>query len=124
MADTWQAQDSFWNSFGLRAVDVNSEYLVDEIGFPHITYEAASGVLDQSANISVSLWYYSTSWMSISIKANEIIEAVRNGVVIPLDTGYLWIKLPENTPVASRMIGGNDDRYKRINLIFVVEFLK
>ena len=105
--DKWQAQDAFWNSFGIPAYDENVDLDIDDIeGFNHITYQAMGGNLGQMLLLSASLWYKSNSWAEISQKADEILQRIYKGVVVRLDNGYFWLKVPENTPFAQRMDSG------------------
>lgn len=113
MADKWQAQDEFWNSFGLPAYDENTDLdNVDIPGFNHITYQAMGGVIDQFLPLSASLWYKSTSWAAISKKADEILSRICNGVIIAIDNGYFWLKIPDETPFAQRLESGQDGVYR------------
>lgn len=126
MADKWQIQDQFWNSFGIPAYDENSVFSQekDQIpAYPHITYEAQNGVWNQNLSLSASLWYRSTSWREISQKADEILAYIKHGVMLKVDQGYFWIKAPEGTPFAQRMGSDGDDLIKRIYLSVNAEAL-
>lgn len=123
--DKWQAQQQFWEGFDLPAYDDQTLFREgDEPAFPHITYEAVNGVLDQSTSVSVSLWYKSPSWREISQKSDEIQAVLSNGAVIPVDNGYLWLKMPLSTPFAQRIASGSDDDLiKRMMLTVEIEAL-
>lgn len=121
----WQTQQAFWESFGIPAYDENTAF---EKGaspaFPHITYEALNGVMGQVLAISASIWYRSSSWKEISEKADEILRAVKYGVIMKVDNGYFWIKNPELSPFAQRMASGSDDDLvKRIYITLEAESL-
>lgn len=120
--DKWQAQDTFWNSFGLPAYDENT-MLDEEPAYPYLTYEAQDGAIDQTLSLSASLWYRSTSWREISLKADEIHAAVKHGVIIRVNGGFLWIKSPEGAPFAQRMTSGGDEDVKRMYITLSAEAL-
>ena len=123
--DKWQAQDQFWNSFGIPAYDENTVFSEgDEPAYPHITYEAQNGVMGQQLGLSASIWYRSESWAAISQKADEILARVKHGVIIMVNGGYFWIKLPETTPFAQRVGNdGSDELVKRIYISLSAESL-
>ena len=68
--DKVQALHSFWNSFGLMAIDESSAY-DERMDIPdnYITYEVQTSNLGDPVALSASLWYRSTSWADISQKA-------------------------------------------------------
>lgn len=122
--DKWQAQDQFWNSFGLPAYDENIAFTADTMpAYPHITYEAKNGIWDQDLSLSASLWYRSNSWVEISRKADEILAEITHGKMIKVDNGYLWIKSPDGTPFAQRMGSEGDPSLRRIVLTVTAEAL-
>ena len=102
--DNYQALQSFWESFGVDAYDEQTVFDEGNLpAFPHITYEAASGGYLNSTILAANLWHRTTSWGW-------------------LDTGYLWIKLPETTPFDSPEDSG-DDAILRIRMNIEVDFL-
>lgn len=121
--DKWQAQDHFWNSFGIPAYDQNTEFTSgDQPSYPHITYEAQAGILEQPLALSASIWYRSGSWKEVSQKADEILKAIKGGRVMSIDNGYLWFMVPDRTPFAQRVASG-DDAIKRILISVEAECL-
>lgn len=121
--DKWQAIDNFWNSFGWNAYDENS---VDTGRFspslPYITYSAQTGSVGQILSLTGSLWDRSTSWQSVSNKADDIAEAIGYGYSIEkVDGGYLWIT--KGQPFAQRMNDPDDSEIKRIYIVLSAEFL-
>lgn len=123
--DKWVAQNEFWNSFGIPAYDEQTYFDPDNTtpSFPHITYQSLNGVIDQTLAISANLWYKSSSWREIKRKADEILYAIRNGVVIKVDNGYFWIHLSD-TPFAQTMDSGStNENIKRIYISVVAESL-
>lgn len=124
MADTWQIQDQFWNSFGIPAYDENTVFDEDEMpAYPHITYEAQNGIWNQNLSLSASIWYRSTRWEEASQKANEILARINRGLILKVDQGYFWIKAPEGTPFAQRIGTDGDDQVKRIYISINAEAL-
>ncbi len=119
----WEALQAFWESFGWNAYDQNS---VDTGSFapslPYITYSAQTGAIGQILTLTASLWDRSTSWKSVSDKADEIAERIGYGYEISkVDGGYLWIV--KGQPFAQRMSDPEDSEIKRIYIIMNAEFL-
>lgn len=121
--DKVQGLHSFWSSFNLLAIDESSAY-DERMDLPdaYITYEVQTSNLGDPVALTASLWYRSTSWAGISQKAEEIAQAIGyGGKVIPVEGGYLWIKL--GSPFAQRMAVDEDDSMRRIYLNISVDFL-
>lgn len=119
----WQAIDDFWNSFDWNAYDENSvDTGLNAPSLPYITYEAQTGAIGQVLTLTASLWDRSTSWKSVSDKADEIAERIGYGYEISkVDGGYLWIV--KGQPFAQRMSDPEDSEIKRIYIILNAEFL-
>lgn len=119
----WQAIDTFWNSFGIPAYDQSSVYSGENSPqTPYITYEAQTGAVGQKLSLTASIWYRSTSWQTISQKADEIAEYIGVGYgILDVDGGYLWIV--RGQPFAQRMNDPEDDMIRRIYIIVDAEFL-
>ena len=115
-----QAIDYFWNDFGIPAYDENS--VPDDAKFPYITYSVATDSLGNVVPMSASIWDRSTSWVTISDKAEAIAKRLAEFgyYKIKLDVGYVW--LVKGTPFAQRM-SDPDDSIKRIYLNVLAEFL-
>ena len=116
--DKWQALQSFFSSFGLTAYDESS--VPESAQLPYITYQAAADSLDSPVVLTGDLYYKSTSWTEISQKADEINDALKNGVIMPLDIGFLW--LVRGSPFAQR-INEDSDTLKHIYIVLMGEFL-
>ena len=116
----WQAIDAFWNSFGIPAYEENS--IPDDAKMPYITYNASIDSLDHPQNCTADVWYHSNSWQGISLKVDEISNAITiGGKVMPIDDKqFVWIC--RGTPFAQRM-ADEDDEVKRIYIVLNVEFL-
>lgn len=115
-----QALHSFWNSFGIPAYEettVNDE----RTGDFYITYEVVTDSLDRAVPMSASIWKLNTdSWSEISLKAEQISDALVQVKSIPLDTGYLYIT--RGQPFAQRMADENDST-RRIYINIMAEYL-
>lgn len=120
--DKAQAIHEFWSSFGLAAIDEYSAYDESmELPSNYITYEFQSANFGDSVALTASLWYRSTSWKDISKKADEIAEYIGwGGKLLPVDGGYIWIKL--GSPFAQRM-SVEQDNIRRIYMNISVDFL-
>lgn len=116
--DKWQAQQAFWESFGLTAYDENT--VPDDAVMPYITYQAVVGSLDGVMVVSASLWYRGNSWAAISQKATEMESSVNQQIKI--DGGYLKIRKPISN-FAQRMDEPNDRLVRRMRLQLEMEFL-
>jgi hypothetical protein len=121
--DKWQAQQQFWEGFGLTAYDERT--VPDGATMPYITYEAVSGNLGAQTTISVSLWYRSNSWAEISQKAEEIARKIYEDPrpALQIDEGYIMVRLPNGTMHSNRMDEPNDKQVRRIRFVVEVEFL-
>lgn len=119
--DKAQAIHQFWSSFGLTAYDENT--VPENAEMPYITYAVSTGAIDDILMLTGSLWYRSPSWRDVSIKADEIAQAVgANGYrIAKVDNGYLWIN--QGSPFSQRMADPSDDMVRRIYLVFSAEFL-
>ena len=118
--DKAQALNQFWNSFGLPAFDEGT--VAPTAPMPRITYNVSTDNIDNVVNLSASLWYRSTSWKDITVKAKEIEKrlAEHGGEVIKLDNGYMYIY--PGTPFTQRMTDP-DSSIRRIYINVQVEFL-
>lgn len=121
MADKWQAQDAFWNSFGMLAFDDQMVFTEgNEPQYPYITYESFGGVMDQGTTLSVNLWYESTAMNAMKQKADEILQYMKtHKTILAIDGGYVWLKVSETVPFARPFPTGSDDKNKKRILIQV-----
>ena len=116
-----QAINTFWNSFGFRAYDENS--VPEDAVFPYITYSQATDSLGNVVLLNASIWDRSSSWITVSQKAEEIAQTLAEYgyYKIKLDNGYLW--MVKGTPFAQRMSDPIDREIKRIYLNVNAEYL-
>ena len=116
-----QAIQSFWESFDIPAYDATD--VPDDAKMPYITYNVVTDSLDNVVNMNASIWYRSTSWKDVSIKAEDIAEYIvkMDPPSIALDKGRLYIA--KGTPFAQRMDDPNDSMIRRMYLNIQAEFL-
>lgn len=121
--DKWQALQAFWSSFDLPAYDENS--VPDDAVMPYITYGGATDSWDYDVPMTASIWYRSSSWEAISLKAEQIAKAIaENGYYCtPIMSGAGYMVIRKNNVFAQRMNDPEDDSIRRILLSIIVEFL-
>lgn len=125
--DKAQAIHTFWSSFDWEAIDEQSAYdtgTMKDLGDPdrYITYEVITGSLGNPLMLTASLWHRSTSWATITNKADEIAAYIGyGGLVFAVDGGRLWIKLGQ--PFAQRMAAEAGYDMRRIVLSIEVDYL-
>jgi len=113
-----QALDTFWNSFGIPAYDVNT--VPDDAEFPRIAYEVATSRFQDRLTLGANLYYRSNSWREISLKKDEIANFIGDRLNIAIDGGYLSIE--QGDGFAQRM-SDDDDAVRRYYITIIVEFL-
>lgn len=119
--DKEQALHRFWSSFGLPAYD---EYSVPEgVQLPYITYNVATGAIEDIIPLHASLWYRSLSWADVTAKAYEIAQTVaeHGHLILPFDGGRIY--LTEGSPFSQRMDDPDDRMIRRIYINLQAEFL-
>ena len=115
-----QAIDFFWNSFDIPAYEITTvdDEVVEDF---YITYEVVTDSLDHAVPMTASIWQkHSASWESVSLKAEEISDALIQVKSIPLDTGFLYIT--RGQPFAQR-VADEDESVRRIYINIMAEFL-
>ena len=88
--DKEQALHQFWSSFGLTAYDENTvpDNALTTNGGKYLTYIVATASLGDPTPLYANLWYKSSSWAEITVKANEISEAIGGGgAIVSFDGG-------------------------------------
>lgn len=121
--DKEQALHKFWSGFGLTAYDENTvpDNALTTNGGKYLTYNVATASLDEPTPLYANLWYKSSSWAEITVKANEIAGAIgRGGAIVSFDGGYIWIC--RGTPFSQRM-PDDDDTIRRIYINVMAEYL-
>ncbi len=114
-----QAYHAFLSGFGWKAYDENT--VPDNAALPRIAYNYSVAEFGYPVAMSISLWDRSTSWTSVTNKANEIYNAIGlGGKIIRFDGGYIWVK--RGQPFSQRM-ADEDDSIRRIYIVLEVEYL-
>lgn len=123
-----QTINSFWNSFGLTAMDENSvpsgamDIKSPDFMGQYITYDVTDSGWDEEVPMMANLWYLSDSWKEITEKAMEIGDYItRGGIILDCDEGAIWIK--KAPAFAQRMSNEGYDRIRRILLSIEVEYV-
>lgn len=118
----WEAQYSFWSSFGVPAYDAASVPTGDDAPpFPYITYEGVDAPFNGEVPVLASIWTRGFPWESANSLSDTIFDALKNGgVVVPYDGGIIWITA--NTPFSQNMGDPSDDLVKRKLLSVTLHF--
>ena len=119
--DSWQAQDAFWNSFGIPAFEEST--VPEDAELPYITYSAEYGFFEIETQLTASIWYKGMSWKDISKKATEIRDRIVSlqGSAIKVDGGYMRLYIT-TIPFAQRM-ADEDATVRRIVVTIGAEFM-
>ena len=116
--DKEQALHQFYSGFGIKAYDENT--VPDNAPLPRITYNVSVAEFGIPVAMSLSVWDRSTSWATVTEKANDIYNAIGlGGKIIPYDEGHIWIK--RGQPFSQRM-ADEDDTIRRIYINVEVEY--
>lgn len=119
--DKWQAQYTFWSSFGVPAYEENSVPDLDSVTFPYITYQAVSAPFDGDVQQTASIWTRSTSWARADELSDQVEARLKNGgAVTRYDGGILWFTA--EAPFSQSMGDPDDDRIKRKQLSVALHF--
>lgn len=120
--DKWQAQNSFWNSFGVPAWEEHSVPDDQKKTFPRITFESAVAPFESLVPITASIWDRSTSWVRADALSNAI-EGYIKAMGCPEIEGGRYRVYIGNTTFAQKMDDPADDQIKRILLNVTFEFM-
>ena len=113
MISTAKALYDFFSGFGIAAYAADT--VPDDAELPYLTYPQQEPEWSKKATFYVSVYYRSkTSNLSALTKADEIAQAIGNGVKIHCDGGYVFI-WPEN-PLIQTIPQNGDVRGAYINL--------
>lgn len=121
LPNKWQAFNVFWSSFGWDAYDENT--VPDNAGNKYITFEAATGSLDDVLYLSANLWHINaTAWDVLDAKAAEIEKTIGySRYILPVQGGQMVIR--RGSPFAQRLQDVSDKRTRRVLLNIAVEFI-
>ena len=112
-----QAIHNFWSSFGWKAYEENT---VDpDAKLPYITYNVATGEIDEYVGLYATLWDRGTSHKRVDGKAKEIAQHIVRMNPIPLDDGYLHLSL--GSPFSQHQ-DDEDDMIRRTYINLQAEF--
>lgn len=104
----YEALDKFYNSFGIPAYEENS--VPEDAKMPYIKYDVStSGFNSQSVPLSLQMFFKSNSLMKINSFTEKLSDALRNGVSLKCDKGY--IVLYRGEPFAQN-VGSGDKTVK------------
>ena len=117
--DKWQALNSFFNSFGVKAYEAST--VPENAEFPRITYESGIASIDEPVQIDASVWDLSKSWGTVDGIVNNI-ESVVDSYPCPQIEGGRY-RVYKGTPYAQRMSDPNNDDIRRTVLHINFEFL-
>lgn len=119
-----QKLHEFWSSFGWAAYDENTvpDNALAANNNRYITYSVSTDSFGNELMMSASLWHRSTSWETISKKAEEISKYIETEMPpsFLIDEGR--VKIRKGVPFAQRM-GDDDDTIRRILINISAEFL-
>lgn len=116
MKDTTKALYEFYSCFSLP---VYADGLVpDDAELPYITFDAVDSGLAQPSLHHVRVWYEGTDNEPPSVKADQIITAIGDGIRLSCDSGIV-VLYPGNPLVQLQTVESGADRditYAYINL--------
>lgn len=125
--DKFEAQHTFWSSFGVPAFEENSVPdmpTLKELGIrDYITYQKVNGVFGSSVMVNPNIWTRSATWdradaLQIAIQS----QLEHGGKCFLYDGGMIWAT-PENNASFSQSLGDpDDDMIKRYRLSVILQF--
>lgn len=114
------ALKKFFSSFGIPAYPNTA--VPKNPTLPYLTYEVADGIFSDEADITVQIWYKTTSEATPNAKVKEIKQALGiGGKILQCDDGALWIK--SGTPFCIPATAQDDNTIKLRQLNLSIEFL-
>ena len=93
MKETAAKLKLFFSGFDIPAYARQS--IPDEVGLPYIAYDLTEPRWDQQANFSCQIYYPKNQLEELLTKADEVMEAIGEGIQITMPNGYLVIYLAE-----------------------------
>ena len=111
---------SWCGEFGITAYEESNVKATPT--FPYLTYTYATGDFDSGeVPIVVNLWYNTESNTTINAKAEEIYSRIgRGGVIIPVESGSIWIK--RGSPFCQALTEPSDANIRRRYINITAEF--
>ena len=94
MLNTAAKLKAFFSGFGIPAYTLDS--VPDDVELPYITYPLTEPEWNQKATFYCQVWYRKKNLEALITKADQIVAAIGNGKIIPMDGGYLviWPETP------------------------------
>lgn len=91
----------------------------DEVSMPFLTYELSDGQYgDGDCNITVNMWFHTNSEAIPNAKVLELSKAIgRGGVILPYDTGAVWLK--RGNPWCQALSGQDNEDTKDIKRRYI-----
>lgn len=105
------AMKTFASRFGLPAYAEGS--IPDPVELPYISYSLSEPEWSAKASAYLHIWYRSTSNTDLLTKADQVVAAIGEGLVLDINGGHVAI-WPES-PLVQLMVDG-DFRSAYINL--------
>ena len=112
MRATAKTLKQFVGSFGLPAYMKGA--VPEDVSVPYLVYPLVEPEWNQKATFYIQGWFYATDLTAIAEKADQIIQAIGEGVTLKTDSGGYVVIYPE-TPLI-QIDSSGDYRTLYINL--------
>lgn len=112
MTEVAKALKAFYGRFGIPAYTEDS--VPSNAAMPYITYTLPQSEVFSSATHQVRVWYYGTSNVNVNAKADEILAAIGQGVMLKAGRGFVCIY--PGSPLAQMQPADDTTRIVYINL--------
>ena len=89
MINTAMSLKEFFSSFGIPAYAENS--VPDEVALPYITYPLTEPNWREQVSFHCQIWYKKKSLGELLAKADQVVGAIEEGVILENDAGYVVI---------------------------------
>lgn len=113
MISTAKALNAFYSGFGLPAY--TTQTVPDEATEPYITYLLSEPDWSQPATHYAQVWYNDTSNAAVLAKADQIVAAIGDGLLLDCEDGG-YIMLRPASPLVQLMVEDTEHRSAYINL--------
>lgn len=119
--DKQQAMQAFYQGFGLPAYEESDVPDDADLKTGYITYQKMEGEFEEPVFPSCSLWHRNPSWKMLESVKNNINDTLKNGgLIIPIESGRVWIQ--RGSPFA-QTVSEDDNSIRRYLINLAVEFL-
>ena len=120
MNDIAKAFYDFWSSFGIPAYVEG--YIPENAELPYLTYSLADTDWRFQTATYAQLWYRDTSLQSITAKAQEIREAIGEGIMLDCANGFICIY--KQATFVQMFSDEEDEQIKRAYISITVDINK